>query len=810
MKRTLLFAGAFFLTGALSAQSLAPLTVEKIMRDPRWIGTSPSDVYWSENSQTVYFQWNPDRAPSDSLYGFALNSQAPVKIQPATRRQLPAKGGSYNKARTQKVYEKWGDIYLVDVQSGQVRTIMQTAEGESNPRFSADDQKIYYSRGNNIYSYQLANGATTQLTNFKTGKKEPEKPTLPPHEEWLKAQQRELLQVVREKQEKEKISKQITEAEKPRLLEEIYTEDKTVVNIQLSPDERFVTYNLFKAAKPKTPQVPDFIHESGFTTDLNTRSKVGSPQGEYEFWLYDRQSRKATKVSTQNLPGIGKRPAYLQDYQKQTTVRPKGKKGTPAPAAAPQPEYIKKVAVFGPDWSEDGRYAVAVVRSADNKDRWIVLLDPQNGALTTLDHQHDEAWIGGPGVGGYAGKGNGGWLADNETYWFQSEETGYSHLYTLNVRTKRKQALTRGNYEVQDARLSADKQRFFIITNQVHPGEQHFYHLPVSGGEATRITTMTGANEVSVSPDERMLAIRYSFSNRPWELYVMPNQAGAQARQVTSSLTEEFKSYEWRVPENVTFKARDGANVPARLYKPKQAAPGNPAVIFVHGAGYLQNAHKWWSTYFREYMFHNLLADQGYTVLDIDYRGSSGYGRDWRTGIYRHMGGKDLSDHIDGARFLVEQHGVDPARLGIYGGSYGGFITLMAMFTEPDVFAAGAALRSVTDWAHYNHPYTSNILNEPVSDSIAYVRSSPIYFAEGLKGHLLICHGMVDVNVHFQDVVRLSQRLIELGKDNWEMAIYPAEDHGFTEPSSWTDEYKRIYKLFERTLKQPVVPDGSR
>jgi dipeptidyl aminopeptidase/acylaminoacyl peptidase len=238
------------------------------------------------------------------------------------------------------------------------------------------------------------------------------------------------------------------------------------------------------------------------------------------------------------------------------------------------------------------------------------------------------------------------------------------------------------------------------------------------------------------------------------------------------------------------------------LYKPDGAAKGGPAVIFVHGAGYLQNAHHWWSSYFREYMFHNLLADKGYTVLDIDYRGSAGYGRDVRTGIYRFMGGKDLSDHIDGAKFLVESHGVDAKKIGIYGGSYGGFITLMAMFTEPDVFAAGAALRSVTDWAHYNHPYTANILNTPVEDSIAYRKSSPIYYAEGLKGALLICHGMIDTNVHFQDVVRLAQRLIELKKENWEMAVYPLEDHGFVEPSSWTDEYRRILKLFEDNLKK--------
>ena len=229
--------------------------------------------------------------------------------------------------------------------------------------------------------------------------------------------------------------------------------------------------------------------------------------------------------------------------------------------------------------------------------------------------------------------------------------------------------------------------------------------------------------------------------------------------------------------------------------------PTRPGVVFVHGAGYLQNAHKYWSTYFREYMFHNLLAARGYVVLDVDYRASSGYGRDWRTAIYRFMGGKDLEDIVDGAKYLTTAEKVDPKRIGVYGGSYGGFITLMGMFTTPDVFAAGAALRPVTDWAHYNHGYTSNILNSPQRDAEAYRKSSPIYFAEGLKGALLICHGMVDTNVHFQDSVRLAQRLIELRKENWELAVYPVENHGFTEATSWADEYKRILKLFDDTLR---------
>jgi dipeptidyl aminopeptidase/acylaminoacyl peptidase len=126
----------------------------------------------------------------------------------------------------------------------------------------------------------------------------------------------------------------------------------------------------------------------------------------------------------------------------------------------------------------------------------------------------------------------------------------------------------------------------------------------------------------------------------------------------------------------------------------------------------------------------------------------------------------------------------------------------MGMFTAPGTFAAGAALRPVTDWAHYNHGYTSSILNLPQTDAEAYKKSSPIYFAEGLKGALLICHGVVDTNVHFSDSVRLAQRLIELRKDNWELAMYPVENHGFEEETSWADEYGRIFKLFERELKK--------
>jgi dipeptidyl aminopeptidase/acylaminoacyl peptidase len=125
----------------------------------------------------------------------------------------------------------------------------------------------------------------------------------------------------------------------------------------------------------------------------------------------------------------------------------------------------------------------------------------------------------------------------------------------------------------------------------------------------------------------------------------------------------------------------------------------------------------------------------------------------------------------------------------------------MALFTEPEWFGAGAALRPVTDWAHYNHEYTADILGLPQADSASFRRSSPIWFADGLQDPLLIAHGMQDTNVQFQDVVRLAQRLIELGKGGWELAVYPSEDHGFQRPDSWADEYRRILELFERHLR---------
>ncbi|HEY9258373.1 S9 family peptidase [Chitinophaga sp.] len=787
MRKWVLPAIIFLSANRIYAQQAGPLTVEKIMRDPKWIGTSPDNVFWGTDNQTVYFSWNPDKNLTDSLYYAGIKNNIPRKTAAEERALLHAKaGGTYNTDKSLLTYSYQGDIYLLEIKTGKTTRITNTTATSLNPVFSFGGKQVVFQQDRDLYAWDRASGLISQLTSFEAGSKAVEKDeaqTGNAEERFLKAQQLELMEAVRDKKARKDAATAFNKAHEDKTLRRLYLQGKRLMNLQISPDGRFISYCLFNApADARNTIVPEFVTASGYTTDISARDKVGSPQGTFESYVYDRQRDTVLPVKMTELPGIKDLPDYVKDYTK---------KDTP---------HVRDVVINGPYWSDQGTHAIADIRSLDNKDRWIVLLDAATGTVKTLNRQRDEAWVAGPGIGWTMGGANIGWIDEN-TCWFQSEATGYSHLYTSNVNSGTVTPLTSGNYEVQDAQLSPDKKYFYLATNEVHPGEKQFYRLAVSGGKAERITTMPGANEVSVSPDGKWLAFRYSYSNKPWELYLQPNTPGAKAVQVTHlAQSDEFKTYAWRDPQVVTFMARDQQPVYARLYTPDPAKNNGAAVIFVHGAGYLQNAHKWWSSYFREYMFHNLLTDKGYTVLDMDYRGSAGYGRNWRTGIYRYMGGKDLDDEVDGAKYLAEKLQVDAQRIGIYGGSYGGFMTLMAMFTKPGVFAAGAALRSVTDWAHYNHGYTSNILNEPFTDSIAYRRSSPIYYADGLKGKLLMCHGMVDTNVHFQDIVRLSQRLIELGKNNWELAVFPVEDHGFTTPSSWTDEYKRILLLFESSL----------
>ncbi|MET4081028.1 dipeptidyl aminopeptidase/acylaminoacyl peptidase [Pedobacter sp. UYP30] len=776
-----------FMAQYCSAQ-LAPLTVEKIMRDPKWMGVAPSNYRWSQDSKTLYFDWNPENKDKTALYEVSQKTEKIAKAKETENEIADAEPYSLNTSGTFGLLEKKGDIYLKEIKHNKITRLTNTLERESNPVFLINGD-VVFEKDKNLFEVNTKTAEIKQLSNFinedKPVKKDKE---LSQQDQWLKKEQTDLFDVIKKKNAEEaKAAKEKAKSDLRKPLHEIYTNKKYLSDITISPNGKYITYKLTTfAGGNRNTIVPNYVTKSGYTEDISGRTKVGEQLSTSQSYIFDIGRDSVYAMQTASITGIKDLPDYLKDYPK-------------ALDSLKKKNADRSVNISSVMWNDNATTAVVVATSSDNKDRWILKLNIETGKFSTIDRQRDEAWIGGPGIDGYD-EGNVGWI-DNARFYYQSEATGYSHLYVANVATGDKKQLTSGNWEVQTLQLSKDKKDFYFTANKAHPGITNFFKIRSNGGDIVQLTNLDGLNRITLSPDEKTLAINHSYMNTPWELYLQPNNPTAKAKKITQSTSVEFNSYSWRKPNMITFKNRYGKAVYARVYKPTVADKSHPAVVFVHGAGYLQNVHFGWSDYFREYMFNNLLADNGYTVIDIDYTGSAGYGRDFRTGIYRHMGGKDLTDQVDGVKYLVENYGVNPAHVGLYGGSYGGFITLMAMFKENTTFTSGAALRSVTDWANYNHGYTSNILNEPYNDPIAYRRSSPIYFADQLKGNLLMAHGMVDVNVHFQDIVHLTQRFIELGKNNWNLAVYPVESHGFVQPSSWTDEYKRMFKLFETTLK---------
>jgi len=795
MKRLLL---AFLLFAIpLAAQNKLELSIDTIMRGPALYGHSPRAVRWSRDGRMVFFEWKEriDAVEEKSrTWVVGRDGKGLRKLSETDAKHAPPRNADWTRDRSRAVYIDAGDVFLFDAVAGRRRALTQTTESESNARFTRDEKSVAFVRRDNLFVVNMASGEVVQRTNivavdekglhvalFEDAEKDKTA-----SQKWVASEALELSEVLARRTAKRKEDEAKRKAElaiAPMKLKK----GESIADLQLMPDEKHVVVFLdVDAAGAKESGVPSYVTDSGYTKELSARRKVGDAQDASRAAVVSTVDGKVQWLKT----GLKKVvPASTEAVTEQKTEATAEETETKEPAE-------RDVEFETLQWSDDGSAALLPVRSADNKDWWLLALDPATASTRILAHDHDDAWV--------TWDTNSGFVPESRIVWFKSERTGWLHLYTVPFEGGEPRAITRGSFEVDDVQFAGDQKNFYLTTTRDSLFERHLYRVPIDGAlresptaEAAvatqRLTSTTGWHNAVVSPDGITFADVYSDSNHPWELYV-------GRTRVTTSPAPEFSTFPWIDPPIVKFTARDGAEVPAHLYKPANWN-GGPAVIFVHGAGYLQNVQRAWSYYAREYLFHHLLMERGFLVLDIDYRASQGYGRDWRTAIYRHMGGKDLDDHVDGAKWLVREHGVDPKRIGIYGGSYGGFITLMAMFKEPDVFAAGAALRPVTDWAHYNHGYTSSILNTPQSDPEAYRQSSPIYFAEGLKGALLIGHGMLDVNVHYQDSVRLAQRLIELRKENWELAGYPLEDHSFVEETSWADEYKRILKLFERELK---------
>ncbi|MEN4903947.1 S9 family peptidase [Luteimonas sp. TWI1437] len=776
-----------FATPLAAAQPAQPLTLDRIMADPDWIGAPVESAWWSWDGSRAYYTAKREGSNVRDTWVQPLAGGASVPVDDATRADIDGRDPLLDATRTRMAFVRNGDLFVRDLRTGQLSQITRTEATETQAQWTTGGGLVWRS-GDDWYGWDPQRG-TAQLTSLKAEAD----PAKPPPADALRERQLRMIETLRTERERRDglraQNERWRQADATRAPGPVYLgKDVSIAGSALSPTgDRLIVVTAPKDGdEGRDGKMPKYVTESGYEEFEDVRTRVGRNDPlPHRLWLVELATGRVRELETGTLPGIGTDP--LADLR-----RAAGKD----PLQGNRPVRLEIDGRGGGGgairWSDDGRNVALSIHSVDNKDRWLATVDLENATLRSRHRLTDPAWINWD-------FNEFGWLPDHRTLWFLSEESGYSHLY-LHDGT-RQRALTSGRWEVSSPVMSHDGSRFYFLCNQQWPGR---YEVCMSGDGGVREITATGGIEDFVlSPDETRLLLRTSSSYLPPQLAVADVNDGA-VQVLTDTRTAEFKAHDWLQPQYVQVPSKHGAGtVWGKFYGPKDYDPGRkyPVVLFVHGAGYLQNVSDRYPNYFREQMFHNMLVQQGYLVLDLDFRASAGYGRDWRTAIYRQMGHPELEDYLDGIDWLVEHRQADRDRVGIYGGSYGGFMTFMALMREPGRFKAGAALRPVADWSQYNHDYTANILNTPEIDPEAYLKSSPIEYADRLQDHLLIAHGMIDDNVFYKDSVMMAQRLIELRKDKWELASYPLERHAYQHPASWYDQYRRIYELFERTLK---------
>ena len=765
-----------------------PVTLDDAMASPDWIGTPVEAAWWSWDGKQVFYKQKRTGSPLRDTWRLdAARDGRAAQVADTDLAQLDSPETLYNRARTRAVVVRNGDLFERDLKNG---ALVQITRNNGTPvqavQYSADERSVQFRIGDDWFGWDRNERVLAPLALPRAAKD----PNVPEADALRDMQLRLSTILKRQKDERDATRAQAEQerrADPTRAPAPIYLGDKiAIVNTALSPDGRWllVVTGPKDAPKGRAGKMPRYVTESGYEEFSEERTRVGrnAPAGQ-GLKLVNLATHDVKDLALDVLPGIATDPlAQLRAAHKLEPL-----KGLRPVTIGSEGEGIV--------WSQDGSNAAVQLRAVDNKDRWIATVDLPHAALKPVHRLTNEAWVN-------YDNNDFGWLPDGSTLWYLSEETGYSHLYVRDA-AGRTRALTQGAWEATDVAWSADGRTAWLMCNRKAPHTYEVCAVDAAAGATREVSSLAGVQDFRLSPDQKKLLVHYSGPYLPAQIATLPS-SGGDAVRLTDTRTPEFKAREWIQPQFVTVPStHGGAPIWAKLYRPAQLEPGKkyPVVMFVHGAGYLQNVTQRYTPYFREQMFHNLLVQNGYVVLDMDYRASKGYGVKWRTAIYRQMGHPELDDYLDGVNWMVANEQGDPARVGIYGGSYGGFMTLMGMLRAPDVFKAGAALRPVSDWTSYNHEYTSNILNTPDVDPEAYKVSSPIEYAQNLKGHLLIAHGMVDDNVFFQDSVRMAERLIELKKDHWELAPYPLEKHSFVQPESWYDEYRRIYQLFERTLK---------
>jgi dipeptidyl aminopeptidase/acylaminoacyl peptidase len=455
-------------------------------------------------------------------------------------------------------------------------------------------------------------------------------------------------------------------------------------------------------------------------------------------------------------------------------------------------------------WSPDGSRLIVERISIDVKERTLFSCRASSPECDIFYRQRDEKYLA-------SNDQMAAFAPDGRSLILTSDADGWNHLYRVAPDGSDLRQLTSGAFEVSFAGWSHDGQRVHFSSTETGTEQRHLYSLPADGGDRTRLTSGPAVHTTMVvSPTRDELAFVRSDASRLPDLWVVEASAGASPRQLTDSMTPTLSAYGWRAPDIVTFAGQGGLPIKAQLFVPRSLDPGRrfPAIVHVHQAAIYQEVYAgpgpqkdnvlW-------YGWHQRLADLGYVVLNVDFRGSYGYGRDFRTANHLDVGVGDAADVIEGVEFLKGLGYVDADRLGVYGMSYGGHMVLNLLSKYPQVFRAGINIAGVYDFNLELGPWDVRNawmyarLGSPEDNPKAYFNASAINFIDDLQAPVMTLQGTNDTNVTPLQSIRLVTDLLAKGK-TFEFEVYPGEVHFFGRRTSWTDAFGKMERFFEQHL----------
>jgi len=453
-------------------------------------------------------------------------------------------------------------------------------------------------------------------------------------------------------------------------------------------------------------------------------------------------------------------------------------------------------------WLRDSnRVAIERLNRAQNR-LDLLFCDAATGASQNILTETDPYWIN---------------IADDlyffsggKRFLWSSERTGYRHYYLYDLSGKLIEQLTSGDWQISGnggfgpgapSHPVVDEARgyLYFMSNKDNVLGNQFFRLSLADKSITRITQAPGVHDVIVSPDDSAFVDTYSNAMTPprQDLYHMD---GARVAILNDNKVADLAAYHLSPVQFLTVPADDGTKLDAELIRPRDFKDKKkyPVLIDVYGGPQDQHVQNAWG--YSDFLWDEMMAEKGYTIFILDNRGSWGRGHAFETPVYHHLGKIELQDQLAGVKYLKSLPWVDASRIGIWGWSYGGTMTLEALFNAPNVFKAGAAVSPVTDWRIYDTAYTERYMGTPQENPAGYYDSSPINQAQNLKGKLLIAHGTGDDNVHFANTTELLNRFISLGTYPADLVILPGRGHSMSDRGSRIELFREMTDFFESDL----------